>query len=91
MLEPVVRKALVVLLVVVMVATGLPILMAMSAMAACPDCAPALVAGAGCVAAVLVAGTALLLAMAAGRYRSRDEMVRALLHPFLLERPPRLA
>ena len=85
------RKALVVLVVVVLVATGLPILMTMSGMAACPDCGPALVAGAGCMVAVLAAGVALLLAVAAGRHRNHDETVRASLHSFLLERPPRLA
>ncbi len=82
------RKAMVVLVVVVMLATGLPILMTMSAMEACPDCGPALMAG--CTAAVLAAGVALCLAMAASRHRSRDGIVRALLHAFLLERPPRL-
>ncbi len=88
---PVVKKALVVLLVVVVVLTGMPVIAGMSGMASCPDCGPAVVAGATCAAAILVAGVALLLALLTRRLRSRMAVVQLPLHTFLLERPPRLA
>ncbi|MGH9149349.1 MAG: hypothetical protein ACRD0D_00815 [Acidimicrobiales bacterium] len=85
------KKALVVLLVVVVVVTGMPVVMGMPGMASCPDCAPAVLAGPTCAVAILAAGVALLLALLTRRLRSRAAVVRLLLHPFLLERPPRLA
>jgi len=86
-----VKKALVVLLVVVVVVTGLPILMGMSGMASCPDCGPAVLAGATCAVGILAAGVVLLLALFTQRLRRRTAVVRLLLHTFLLERPPQLA
>ena len=79
------------LLVVVVVLTGLPILMGMAGMASCPDCGPAVLAGATCAMAILVAGVALLLALFTRHLRSRTAVMRLQLHTFLLERPPRLA
>lgn len=86
------KKALVVLLVVLVILTGLPIPMAMGmgGMAACLDCGPAVLVGA-CTLAVLAAGVALLLALLAARLRTQRESMRLLLRSFLLERPPRLA
>lgn len=84
------KKALVVVLVVLVVATGLPILMGMSGMAMCQDCGPALVS-ASCGFAVLVAGVTLVLTLLSLRLRSRGEIIRLLLHSFLLDRPPQLA
>ena len=85
------KKALLVLVVVVVVLTGLPILMGMAGMASCPDCGPAVLAGATCAMAILAAGVALLLALFTQRLRSRTAVMRLQLHTFLLERPPRLA
>lgn len=85
------KKALVVLLVVVVIVTGLPVLMTMSGMASCSDCGPAVLAGSTCAVAILAAGVALLLAVFTQRLRRRAAVVRLLLHTFLLERPPRLA
>lgn len=85
------KKALVVLLVVVVIVTGLPVLMGMSGMASCRDCGPALLVGAACAVAILAAGVALLVALLMQRLRRRTAAVRLLLHTFLLERPPRLA
>lgn len=85
------KKGLVVLLVVLLVVTGLPILMTMSGTAACSDCGPALAVGAGCTLAVLVAGIAMILSVAARRHASRDPILRLPLLSFLLERPPRPA
>lgn len=85
------KKALLVLVVVVVVLTGLPILMGMAGMASCPDCGPAVLAGATCAMAILAAGVALLLALFTQRLRSRAGVIRLQLHTFLLERPPRLA
>ena len=86
------KKALVVLLVLLVVLTGLPIPMAMGmgGMAACQDCGPAVLVGA-CTLAVLAAGVALFLALLATWLRTQRESMRLLLHSFLLERPPRLA
>ncbi|MFP5319164.1 MAG: hypothetical protein ACLGI2_12850 [Acidimicrobiia bacterium] len=83
------KKALVVLLVLVVVVTGLPIVMGMSAMAPCADCGPAVLAA--CSVAILAAGVAIVLALLALRLGTRRQAVRLLLHSFLLERPPRLA
>ena len=85
------KKALLVLFVVVVVLTGLPILMGMAGMASCPDCGPAVLAGATCAMAIVAAGVTLLLALFTQRLRSRAAVVRLQLHTFLLERPPRLA
>ena len=85
------KKALLVLVVVVVVLTGLPILMGMAGMASCPDCGPAVLAGATCAMAILAAGVALLLALFTQRLLSRTAVMRLQLHTFLLERPPRLA
>ena len=87
----VVKNALVVLLVVVVVMTGLPVLMGMSGMAACQDCGPAVLVGAGCAAAVLAAGVAIALGLVSQRLRVRRDALRLLLLGFLLERPPQLA
>lgn len=84
------KKAFVILLLVVIVFTGLPILMGMSGMAMCQDCGTAVLM-ASCTVAILTAGAALaLLVILASLLRSRREPVRLLLHSFLLERPPRL-
>ena len=83
------KKALVVLLVVLVVMTGLPILMGMDGMAACSDCGPAILVGA-CVLAVLAAGAALLVFLSGVRIGIRRDALQRLLHNFLLERPPRL-
>ena len=83
------NKALVVLLVLVVVVTGLPMVMGMSAMAPCADCGPAVLAA--CAVAILAAGVAVVLALLAQRLASRRQMMRLLLHAFVLERPPRLA
>ena len=85
------KKALVLLLVVVVVLTGLPVVMGMAGMAWCSDCGPAVLVGPACVAAVLAAGVILLVALLAERIRRRNEAFRMLLRGFLLERPPRLA
>ena len=84
------KKALVIVLVVLVVVTGMPILMGgMGGMAACQDCGPAVLVG-GCTLAVLAAGVSLALVMLVTRLRSRSESIPRLLHSFLLERPPRL-
>lgn len=84
------KKALVISLVVIVMVTGLPVLMAMSGMAQCHDCGDALVSTA-CVLAVLAVGVAMLLLLAGVRLRLGDDSSRMRLHAFILERPPRLA
>lgn len=83
------KKALVVLLVLIVVLTGLPIMMGMDGMAACSDCGPATLVGA-CVLAILAAGAALLVIFSGVRIGNRRDALQRLLHNFLLERPPRL-
>lgn len=85
------KKALVLLLVVVVVLTGLPVVIGMAGMGSCAECGPAVLVGATCTAAVLAAGVILLVALLAERLRRRNESFRLLLRVFLLERPPRLA
>lgn len=84
------KKALVISLVVIVVVTGLPVLMAMSGMAQCHDCGEAVVSMV-CVLAVLAVGVAMLLLLAGVRLRPGDDSSRLRLHAFLPERPPRLA
>lgn len=84
------KKALVILLLVVIVFTGLPIMMGMAGMAMCQDCGPAVLM-ISCTLAILAASAAFALSLFAIRSRSRREPARLLLHSFLLERPPRLA
>ena len=85
------KKALLVLVAVVVVLTGLPILMGMAGMASCADCGPAVLAGATCAMAILASGVALLLALLTQRLRSGTAVIGLQLLTFLLERPPRLA
>jgi hypothetical protein len=82
-----VKKALVVLLVVLVVVTGLPILMSMSGMATCRDCGPATLV-ASCALAILAAGVALHLALLTQRLRRERGALHSLLRVFALERPP---
>ncbi len=84
------KKALIIVLVVLVVATGLPLLMGMSGMVACQDCGPAVLMSA-CAFAVVAAGVAFLLTLLSSRLRARPPLSRSLLHSYLLERPPRLA
>lgn len=86
------KKALVVLLLLLVILTGLPVpmAMAMSDMAACQDCGPAVLVGA-CTLAVLAGVVALALLVLSTRVRSRRDAIPLFLLSFLLERPPRLA
>ncbi len=84
------KKALIIVLVVLIAATGLPILMGAPSMAACHDCGPAVLVST-CAFAIVAAGVAFLLLLLARRFRIRPASTRLLLHTHLLERPPRLA
>ncbi|MFN2506072.1 MAG: hypothetical protein ABR540_17930 [Acidimicrobiales bacterium] len=83
------KKGLLIALVVLVVLTGIPLVVAMPAMA-CQDCGPAMVVkGSGC-AALLVAFSLFVL-FAWELLRSRRERGLGLLLALGLERPPRLA
>jgi hypothetical protein len=86
-----VKRALLVVLVVVVIFTGLP-LMGMGTMSTCPHCGPAVVARAvDCLpAAILVVAAGVLLAFA-GRLRLRTVSPPMLRFARVLERPPRRA
>jgi len=85
-----VKKALYVLLVVVVLFTGMPVLVSMSGMATCPDCGPAISMGSMCAMATLAIGVGTLALLIHSMRRRRDALQLSL-HSFLLERPPRLA
>jgi len=84
-----VKKSLLIALVILVVLTGIPVVIAMPAMA-CPDCgSAALMGGAGC--AVLVMAFSLFLLFGSQFLRSRREQGLRSVPSYALERPPRLA
>lgn len=84
-----VKKGLLIALVILVVLTGMPVVIAMPAMA-CQDCgSAALMGGAGC--AVLVMAFSLFLLIGSQLLRSRREQGLRFLPSYALERPPRLA
>ena len=83
------KKGLLIALVVLVVLTGVPVVIAMPAMA-CPDCgSAALMGGAGC--AVMVMAFSLFLLFGSQLLRSRREQGLRFVPSYALERPPRLA
>ena len=83
------KKGLLIALVVLVVLTGIPVVIAMPAMA-CPDCgSAALMGGAGC--AVLMMAVSLFLLFGSQFLRSRREQGLPPVPAYALERPPRLA
>lgn len=87
-----VKRALFVLLVVVVIFTGLPLMMGMGTMNVCPECGPAVVARAiDCLPAAILMFTAGLLLAFAGRVRLQTRSSPAHLFRTVLERPPRWA
>ncbi len=83
------KKGLLIALVVLVVLTGIPVVIAMPAMA-CQDCgSAALMGGAGC--AVLVMAVSLFLLFGSQLLRSRREQGLRFVPSYALERPPRLA
>lgn len=83
------KKSLLIALVVLVVLTGIPLVMAMPG-TGCRDCGPATVMdGSGCAALLVVFG--LFLLFGSQVLRSRREQCLRLLRSFALERPPRLA
>ncbi len=83
------KKGLLIALVVLVVLTGIPVVIALPGMA-CPDCgSAALMGGAGC--AVMVTAFSLFLLFGSQFLRSRREQGLRPTHSFTLERPPRLA
>lgn len=83
------KKILLIALVVLVILTGAPVVIAMPAMA-CPDCgSAALMGGAGC--AVMVMAFSLFLLFGSQPLRSRREQGLRFVPSYALERPPRLA
>ena len=83
------KKGLLIALVVLVVLTGVPVVIAMPGMA-CPDCgSAALMGGAGC--AVMVMAFSLFLLFGSQLLRSRREQGLRFVPSSALERPPRLA
>ena len=86
----VVKKPLVVAAVVLLLVTGLPLVVGMGAMPGCDECATGVSVVMWCVAVLVAAGAGAVAALSR-RPRPRDDVIRLQLHPFLIERPPRLA
>lgn len=83
------KKGLLIALVILVVLTGIPVVIAMPGMA-CQDCeSAALMSGPGC--AVMVMAFALFLLFGSQFLRSRREQGLRFLPSYALERPPRLA
>ncbi|MEX2658298.1 MAG: hypothetical protein WD232_01275 [Acidimicrobiales bacterium] len=80
------KKALAILLVLIVVVTGVPLVMAGPVM--CPDCDP-LAMAATCAWGVLAAA-GFALALLASQVRRHREAIPPLLFVFTFERPPRL-
>lgn len=81
------KKGLAILLVVIVLVTGVPLVMAGPVL--CADCDTAAMASTCALGVLLTAGFALALLMT--RLRRDGVAVERLLFAFALERPPRLA
>lgn len=84
-----VRRAFFIALVIVVLMTGLPVLIGMTGMAACAECAAGVLLPMTCVAA-LVGVAAVLPALLRSRFRSRERLLRLALFTSVFERPPQL-
>ncbi len=84
-----VKKGLLIALVILVVLTGIPVVIAMPGMA-CQDCgSAALLAGSGC--ALIVLAFSLFLLFGSQFLRARREQGLRFVPSYALERPPRLA
>jgi heme/copper-type cytochrome/quinol oxidase subunit 4 len=84
-----VKKGLLIALVILVVLTGIPVVIAMPGMA-CQDCgSAALMGGSGC--ALIVLAFRLFLVFGSQFLRARREQGLRLVPSFAFERPPRLA
>ncbi|MDP9072023.1 MAG: hypothetical protein M3N68_12245 [Actinomycetota bacterium] len=84
------KHVLVVALVVVVLVTGIPLVMAMPA-GDCADCGIGMMMASTCVFAVLTAAVGLALVLLAMQLRMRAIALASLLATSGLDRPPRLA
>lgn len=84
-----VKRFVLIALVVIIVLTGVPLLMAMPGMADCADCGIGMLVTSTCLA-VLVALTSLQIALAAARWKAAVLEIQGLLAACRLDRPPRL-
>jgi hypothetical protein len=89
-LELEVKRVLVVALVVVVLVTGIPVVMAMPT-ANCVDCDLAVMVASSCILGVLAAAVGVALVLVALRLRTRTPVLVSLLATSGLDRPPRLA
>jgi len=87
-----VKKAFIILVVVIVVFTGLPLVMAMGGTTACQDCGPGLMTRAGdCLSVAAVAMTlGALLVLVGARLRLSRSRIPAWRFVSLLDRPPQL-
>ncbi len=85
------KKALLVALVVLLVLIGVPMLMPGMSAGMCPDCGPAVMAGAVCALAAVLAGFVLTVALLARLLRMRRDEMFELVRAVVFDRPPQLA
>lgn len=85
-----VKRVLVVALVVVVLFTGIPVVMAMPT-ANCVDCDLAMMVASSCILGVLAAAVGVALVLVALQLRTRSPVFASLLATSRLDRPPRLA
>jgi hypothetical protein len=89
--SPTFKKALLIILVVIVVLTGVPVLAGAGHMAMCDDCSPAVAACGPVCAALPAAVFALAVAMLMLVLRGRNRWRPALGFAWSLDPPPRLA
>lgn len=87
----VVRKALILVLVLLVVLTGVPLAVGMGNMATCPDCGPSHLPMAGVCLIVLATGLMLVHGAAVTWLRALSVVGSGQLVPRPLEHPPRVA
>lgn len=84
------RRALFIVVVVLVVVAGLPVLMSMGDMAVCDFCGPGVLLPVMCLMA-LVAAAVLLPQLLRAPFRRRERSLRLPLFASLFERPPQPA
>lgn len=85
---PRMKRAVVVVLVVIVLMTGLPVLMNMGGMTLCSECAPGLIGPLLCLAGLAAASSLFAVRLVMRRFTVRERTARSRLLPYLFERPP---
>lgn len=84
------RRGIVIVLVVIVLLTGLPVLVSMAGMDACPECGLGILLAVSCLVALAATAVVMAVPTLAGHLRMVDLRLRPSLFTRLLERPPQL-